>query len=296
MQAIGHECMARVTTSHVVAELIAHPGKSEPGVVYNEPQHIVALQQRQPSYSCQGRFRLPNMRSDFHSIGRLMVVPAGVPLEISTSERPDVVVRCLVAKEIFKEYGEESELLESRVLSSLLNFKHREVEEILNMLGEELRAPGFGSSAMVESLGMALLIQLARYTRQYPKDAPVHRGGLSRRHLNAITAVVEGQRHCPSLSELSVLTGVSLRHLTRSFKVSTGMTVYAYVEKVRLEKARALLADSSLLVKDVADRLGFACASSFSVAFRKLAGETPHHYRKRIRRDSVKVRGAFSTH
>ena len=62
------------------------------------------------------------------------------------------------------------------------------------------------------------------------------------------------------------------------------MTVYAYIEQVRFEKARALLADTDLLVKDIAYRLGFSCASSLSVAFRKLAGESPQDYRRRVGR------------
>jgi len=296
MRAHEPECLARVNTAHVVAELITHPGEPKPGEVFEEPLHIVALQQRQPSYFCQGRYHLPNIRPDFHNIGRLLVVPASVPLEICTTERPDEVVRCLFTQEVFEEYGEEGDLLESSVLSSLLNFRHREIEEILNMLGNELRAPGFGSNVVIESLGMALLVQFARYVRECPKGEMIYRGGLSRRHLNIITAAVEGQRSCPSLSELSELTGVSLRHLTRSFKESTGMTVYAYIEQVRFEKARSLLADTDLLVKDIAFRLGFSCASSFTVAFRKLAGESPQDYRKRIKRSGSKLVASAYTH
>ncbi len=36
-------------------------------------------------------------------------------------------------------------------------------------------------------------------------------------------------------------------------------------------------------MKDIAHRLGFSCSSSFSVAFRKIAGEAPQDYRKRMR-------------
>jgi len=279
-----HESLVRVDTAHVVAELIRHPEETKPGEVFREPMHVVALQHRQPSYTCQGRYRVPNVRPDFQSIGRLLVLPAEVPLEVCTLERPDEVVRCMFTQEVLEEYGGDGHIFDGNVLSSLLNFRHRGIEDILGILGNELRSPGFASNALVESLGMTLLIQFARYVREFPKGDIVYRGGLSRRHMRIITEAVEGGTHCPSLSELSDLAGVSLRHLTRSFKESTGMTVYAYIEQVRFEKARALLADTDLLVKDIAYRLGFSCASSLSVAFRKLAGETPQDYRRRVGR------------
>ncbi|AZI35081.1 hypothetical protein NT2_08_00530 [Caenibius tardaugens NBRC 16725] len=291
----GHESLVRVDTAHVVAELITHLPDSREGEVFEEPLHTIALQQRQPSYSCQGRYRVPNMRPDFQNIGRLLVLPAHVPLEVCTAERPDEVVRCMFTQEVLEEYGGDGHIFDGNVLSSLLNFRHPGIEDILNLLGNELRAPGFASKALVESLGMTLLIQFARYVREYPKGDVVYRGGLSRRHLRIITEAVEGNARCPSLSELSELAGVSLRHLTRSFKESTGMTVYAYVEQVRFEKARALLADTDLLVKDIAYRLGFSCASSLSVAFRKLAGESPQDYRKRVGRLG-KAGASYSSH
>ena len=292
----GHQSLVRVDTAHVIAELITHPPATKVGEVFEEPLHVVALQQRQPSYSCQGRYRVPNVRSDFQSIGRLLVLPASVPLEVSTVERPDEVVRCMFTPEVLEEHGGEGHIFDGNVLSSLLNFRHRGIEDILNILGSELRSPGFASNALIESLGMTLLIQFARYVREYPKGDVVYRGGLSRRHLRIITEAVEGQARCPSLSELSDLAGVSLRHLTRSFKESTGMTVYAYIEQVRFEKARALLADTDLLVKDIAYRLGFSCASSLSVAFRKLAGESPQDYRKRVGRSNKRVSPSYSSH
>ena len=284
MHVARHESLVRIDTAHVVAELIRHPAEPAPGEVFQDSMHIVALQHRQPSYTCQGRYRVPNLRPDFQNIGRLLVVPATIPLEVNTSDRPDEVVRCMFTQEVLEEYGGDSHVFDGNVLSSLLNFRHRGIEDILNILGNELRAPGFASNALVESLGMTLLIQFARYVRDFPKGDIVYRGGLSRRHMRIITEAVEGGTQCPSLSELSDLAGVSLRHLTRSFKESTGMTVYAYIEQVRFEKARALLADTDLLVKDIAYQLGFSCASSLSVAFRKLAGETPQDYRRRVGR------------
>lgn len=282
VQERSHESLVRVETPKMVVELISLLPSATGSRVFEEPMHTVALQQKQPRYFSRGRYRIPNQHTDFRNIGRMLVLPAHVPLEVSATERPDGVVRCMFTEEVFREYGGDAGAFDSNMVLSLLNFHHRGIRDILNMLGQELRAPGFSSQALVESLGTSLLIQFVRYVRENPGDEIVHRGGLSRRHLRLITDAVEGSENCPSLAELSALVGVSLRHLTRSFKESTGMTVYAYIEQVRFEKARDLLADTDLLVKDIAHRLGFSCASSLSVAFRKLAGESPLEYRRRI--------------
>lgn len=277
-----HKILARVEAAHVTVELISLLPGATGSNIFEESMHTVALQQRQPRYFSQGRYRIPNLYTDFRNIGRMLVLPAHVPLEVSATERPDGVVRCMFTEEVFREFGGDPAAFDGSMMLSLLNFRHRGIREILNILGQELRSPGVASQQLVEALGTALLIQFVRHVREHPRDDVVHRGGLSRRHLRIITEAVEGQERCPSLAELSEMVGVSLRHLTRSFKESTGMTVYAYIEQVRFEKARALLTDTNLLVKDISHRLGFSCASSLSVAFRKLAGESPQEYRRRI--------------
>ncbi len=49
-------------------------------------------------------------------------------------------------------------------------------------------------------------------------------------------------------------------------------------------------------MKDIAYRLGFSCASSLSVAFRKLSGECPQDYRKRVRRARQSVKATGTAH
>ena len=47
-----------------------------------------------------------------------------------------------------------------------------------------------------------------------------------------------------------------------------------------LERAYALLAQSTIPVKQIAARLGFATPSSFTLAFRRATGTTPACYRR----------------
>lgn len=283
MNAEGNESLSRMEGTVLVAELIAQETAASEFNIYQETRHIVALQQPETLHGCEGRYAIPGLRQGFSNIGRLVVLPAATPLEVRTPRRPDEVVRCMFTPEVFNEYADGHDLYDPNVLAKCLNLRHPGLANLLTQIGGELRSPGLASAVLTESLGLTLIIQLARFVRETARPAKPYRGGLSPRHLRLITEAVEGETNCPTLSDLSQLSGFSLRHLTRAFKQSTGLTVHEYIEQVRLEKAKRLLTGTDLMLKDIAARLGFRCSSSFSVAFRRLTGESPVQFRKRNR-------------
>ena len=59
-----------------------------------------------------------------------------------------------------------------------------------------------------------------------------------------------------------------------------GSSFQALVDEVRLARARYYLEKTRLNVTDVALELGYAEASVFVRAFRRLTGESPNQYRK----------------
>lgn len=285
----SHAVVARLDTQAFSLQLAQHVEPAAEYEVYEEPQHVLALQRVQSLGACEGRYKTVAARADYSSIGRLLFLPAETPLEIRTRCRPEQIVRCVFNDTALSGYGGDCDVYDRGALSTFLNVRRREMIELMSLIGEELASPGLARETMAEALGTALLIQFARYVSSHAQGDVGYRGGLSRRHLRLITEAVEQGDRCPTLSELSELVGLSLRHLTRAFKQTTGVTVYTYVEQVRLDKTKALLADTDMLMKEIAARLGFSCASSLSVAFRKLTGETPQAYRKRHRRAQTKV-------
>jgi transcriptional regulator GlxA family with amidase domain len=86
-----------------------------------------------------------------------------------------------------------------------------------------------------------------------------------------------------SLETLAHEAGVSTRHLTRLFRAETGMTVWQYLESVRLEAAQALLEAGSDAVDAVAETSGFGSAESMRRAFQHRLGISPTAYRARFR-------------
>ena len=76
------------------------------------------------------------------------------------------------------------------------------------------------------------------------------------------------------------LCGMSERNLLRLFKQTTGESVAAFVRNIRCDRAREMLAQTELPLKEIAYRLGFASHSSFTAAFRRETGINPTDFRR----------------
>jgi len=82
-----------------------------------------------------------------------------------------------------------------------------------------------------------------------------------------------------SLSVLADLVRLSPYHFVRSFKRSIGEPPHRYWVGRRIERAKALLANPSKSITEIAFDVGFGGSSAFSVAFRRITGQTPTEFR-----------------
>jgi transcriptional regulator GlxA family with amidase domain len=85
----------------------------------------------------------------------------------------------------------------------------------------------------------------------------------------------------PALSERAFM---SPRNFARAFKREVGMTPAAYVETLRVERARVLLETGDENVEQVAQRCGFGTVETMRRVFRKRLGVSPGDYRERFHR------------
>jgi transcriptional regulator GlxA family with amidase domain len=84
------------------------------------------------------------------------------------------------------------------------------------------------------------------------------------------------------MDEVADKVGLSHRSFMRRFKKATGDTPLNYLQRVRLEAARELLASSSLSIDQISYRVGYEDASFFNRLFKKAFDETPGAYRKSL--------------
>jgi transcriptional regulator GlxA family with amidase domain len=75
---------------------------------------------------------------------------------------------------------------------------------------------------------------------------------------------------------------VSARTLQKAFADFRGLSPVAHVRNMRLDQARAAIAQSGVSVGEVALRYGFRSSTTFALEYRKRFGVAPSHS-KRLR-------------
>lgn len=96
--------------------------------------------------------------------------------------------------------------------------------------------------------------------------------------------VMEANIETPlSRATLAELAGVSMRQLERIFQEELGRGVHEHYLALRLNRSRQLLRETSLSMVEVSLATGFASASHFSRAFRRVFASTPREARLRDR-------------
>lgn len=103
--------------------------------------------------------------------------------------------------------------------------------------------------------------------------------------LRAKTYIEENYTENFSLTELASFAHLSRFHLIRVFRRHTGLTPHAYLEQIRINRAKDLLKSGSPIA-DAAYELGFVDQSHLTKTFKKFAGTTPGQYEKDFRPSS----------
>lgn len=82
------------------------------------------------------------------------------------------------------------------------------------------------------------------------------------------------------LAAVAAHFGYTPEHLSRLFHKETGLPYRQWCTRLRMNRAAALLRQSSMDLSEIAQSLGFSDASSFIRAFRQTYGITPSAYRR----------------
>lgn len=86
-----------------------------------------------------------------------------------------------------------------------------------------------------------------------------------------------------SLHILSSHVHLCPEHLLRIFKKQEGVTILQYINDLKLEKAKQMLAQTDMQIKDIATALGFTSAGYFGRFIKSKLGITPNVYRDQNR-------------
>lgn len=85
-----------------------------------------------------------------------------------------------------------------------------------------------------------------------------------------------------SLVRLAEMSYFNPSYLSRLFKQATGQNITDFISGLRIERAKALLADHGRKINDISVALGYESQHYFSRFFKKYTGLTPQEYRESI--------------
>lgn len=83
-----------------------------------------------------------------------------------------------------------------------------------------------------------------------------------------------------SLDEVSRIVDISPYYFSKLFKEKTGQNFIEYLTNIRIEKAKKLLLQSDMNIKNICVDIGYSDPNYFSRIFKKMVGVTPTEYRE----------------
>jgi AraC family transcriptional regulator len=217
--------------------------------------------------------------------GKLTFVPAGCRLQ--GWSLPETMPVAFTAAYLDPEVCSQLEVGETQ-LHPMLHFEHPLLTQLMLQLNRILAQPELYSRIYVESFAVVLLseikncqaVDLSRSRRAGRLPA---KGGLAGWQRKAVCDYIEENLHQDiSLAELAAIARLSPYHFCRAFKETVGKPPHRYQMSRRIERAKALLADPSRSVSDVAPAVGYSNLSRFSALFRQVTGHSPRDFRRRM--------------
>jgi AraC family transcriptional regulator, arabinose operon regulatory protein len=82
-----------------------------------------------------------------------------------------------------------------------------------------------------------------------------------------------------SIAEMAKKCGLSASQFGRTFSAVIGSSPNAFIMEQRIERAKSLLAESTLSIGEIADALNYKDLFYFSRQFKKMTGSSPSDYR-----------------
>ena len=151
------------------------------------------------------------------------------------------------------------------------------LQAAIRRLVEEHRGSAPHRTLMARAALDAALVLLVREAGAAPgrELSPIVRRALRHMSDNADRAL--------RLGELCARVGMSQARLQARFRAELGCSIAAYDLRLRMHRAKALLAETETPITEIALALGFSSSQYLATAFRRHAGLTPSEYRRRRR-------------
>jgi two-component system response regulator YesN len=98
--------------------------------------------------------------------------------------------------------------------------------------------------------------------------------------LKAVNYIRENYRNEIALEDISRRVNISPHYFSKLFKEQVGENFIDYITSLRIQKAKELLSENRLSIKEICFDIGYADPNYFSRLFKRVVGITPTEYRE----------------
>lgn len=149
---------------------------------------------------------------------------------------------------------------------------------LMQLVGDETIARRPAREIVLERLLELLLIEALRSGGETASAPSLARGLADDRLSAALRALHARPEHPWTVAELADVATLSRSAFFARFSRIVGLPPMEYLLAWRMALAKRLLCDSELGMEQVAERVGYSSASTFSVAFGRYTGVSPARY------------------
>lgn len=220
------------------------------------------------------------LRSQTCIYGDMVIYPAGLTQKLSWNKEAEIVElnikpelitqasRCLSSPnniEIIPQYGLRDPLIQQLTLTLLAELKHG------NLHGD----------LYTDSLFNTLCLHLLKRYSTFGVTIDESNDGLPPLLLRRLDEYIQANlSQNITLADLAGVVNSSTSHLNKLFKQSQEISLYQYVIRCRLQRAKQLLKHQETTIAEVATQVGFADQSHLTYHFKRHVGVTPKAFRQ----------------
>ncbi len=228
----------------------------------------------------RGRYDHANERSDYVRLGEIAFVQQQEPLLCRWERGAQRSISCMFDIETIANRSGFAWDWPDFDRVAALSIRNDYVGASLRRIAAETMSPGFASEMQIETLFLSIAFELRRHFRGDARIEVAPPGQLNRRQIDDMRAIaLETSGDPPSIATLADACGMNPRQLATRYRATTGQTLRTFLAEGRLERAKMLLRDQRMLIKQIAFECGFKSSAAFAAAFQRRMGMTPQAFR-----------------
>jgi AraC family L-rhamnose operon transcriptional activator RhaR len=183
----------------------------------------------------------------------------------------------LLFKSIFPEE------IESPADIKLLEQDNRDIFLIYEKMYHEYHFMNPGYIELLRAYLIELLITVFRAYRKINQAQGAVESNRNKIIENVMSYLKSNYTQNLKLEDLSTMAFLSRNYFCKLFKDTTGMTVFEYTQRLRIDEACKMLSETDKKVSHIAAEVGYNDLKFFTQIFKRNTGKTPGEYRKHMR-------------